>query len=193
MRFAVSTTENRFVLRTQKIAVATALVASAIVAGFFPYKIGIVVGESMTPTMKPHQPFVIDRSYYAAHVPERGEVAIFRHGGRVLIKRVAGMPGDTICMLQYAGTPTYRQILSPDEVAPRARALAARPYLGKLVQVRVPAGAYFMVGDGGPKSVDSRDFGPVPAHQLLGKVVSEPCRTPINICQASRTHLIAHR
>jgi signal peptidase I len=188
-------TENRFRMRKRTVAISAFLVASAVLAGFCPYRVGIVCGESMTPTMQSHQPFVIDRSYYAAHVPERGEVAVFHHGGITLIKRVVGVPGDRIWMLKYAGTPSYKQILAPNELAPRMKALAARPYLGKILQVRVPAGCYYMVGDGGPKSVDSRDFGPIPMQQFVGRVISEPCSTPVNVCRVpTLSHsLVAHR
>src|SRR5688500_15395987 len=52
---------------------------------------GIVVGESMSPTLRAGQWFVLDSRAYEGAQPERGDIVVFRHRGATYIKRVAGI------------------------------------------------------------------------------------------------------
>lgn len=100
----------------------------------------------------------------------RGQIAVFydnhTQAGDPLIKRVIGVPGDTIEIRRGAivanGTPL------------------AEPYLrGIDTECITSCGPftlggdeYFMLGDNRPVSRDSRSFGPVHADQLVGQVVA---------------------
>jgi signal peptidase I len=128
--------------------------------------------------------------------PQRGDIVVFfsPHDGQRLVKRVVGLPGDTLELrgniLWLNGQVTEYQPLAPDRVrdvaAPdianqvfaaeqlpgRSHAVAgipgipARRDFGPVV---VPEGKYFMMGDNRDNSFDSRYFGPVDRKQIVGR------------------------
>ena len=93
----------------------------------------------------------------------------------MLIKRIIGMPGDEVSLKDgavyvngkkldepYVRKIKGRPVPSDRSVRQRAAVVAAAPY-------KVPAGNYFVMGDNRIDSGDSREFGPVPRGQLVGK------------------------
>lgn len=102
---------------------------------------------------------------YLFHGPQRGDIVIFHHPSgthRDLVKRVIGLPGETI---EIRGGVVYID----------GRALI-EPYLaggevpiGDLAPVRVPERSYFVLGDNRNHSQDSRVLGPIPADLIVGK------------------------
>jgi len=59
----------------------------------------IVQGSSMVPTFQSGDYLIIDEITYQLRKPERGEVIVFRYPknpSQFFIKRVAGLPGETI-------------------------------------------------------------------------------------------------
>ena len=131
--------------------------------------------------------------------PQRGEVAVFRNEitGEDYIKRVIGMPGDTVRMQQgrlyingtvvpreQVGTAedadstgrtvpvtVYRETL-PGGVSHTIQEISDGEYLDNTSEYRVPAGHYFMMGDNRDRSADSRvlnQVGYVPFSNFIGK------------------------
>jgi len=131
--------------------------------------------------------------------PQRGEIVVFYspYDGKRLVKRVIGLPGDTIELrsntLIINGQPVeYTSInkellrdVAPSDLAThhftteklpgQTHAVAAFP----AVQARrdfgpyqVPDGKYFMMGDNRDDSFDSRYYGPVERQQILGRATS---------------------
>lgn len=131
--------------------------------------------------------------------PDRGDVVVFRptpEPDRDFIKRVIGLPGDRIQMidgvLHINGEAVEREEIGmtsdcPDEQRPNAQAMMVRETLpngvsyitcdkvpnGELDQTRefvVPDGHYFMMGDDRDNSADSRTavVGFVPYDNLVG-------------------------
>ena len=132
--------------------------------------------------------------------PKRGEVVVFRRPhdpSQTWIKRVIGLPGDTVRVrggqVFVNGQPIRRQPLetTQDHDAPDRRVLAVREtlangrtyitYDGGFGQpgddtdvYRVPAGHYFMMGDNRDNSLDSRwpeevGVGLLPAENIIGR------------------------
>lgn len=123
--------------------------------------------------------------------PKRGQVVVFRYPvdpSKDFIKRLVGLPGDRI---EYRDKVLYingeRQTQEPDGVypAPGPRAGVVEKYIENLGGVRhpiiinpaypardgywiVPEGHYFMMGDNRDGSDDSRSWGFVPEHNLVG-------------------------
>ena len=113
------------------------------------------VDHSMSPALAPGDCLITVRP--GRRGPRRGDMAVFRAGGRHLIKRVIGLPGERI---RIEGG-----IVAVDG-APLAEpwwAGATRPN----GEWRIPAGAWFVMGDNRPRSgLDSRTIGPVDRRDL---------------------------
>ena len=130
--------------------------------------------------------------------PERGDIAVFfspRDGVR-LVKRVVGLPGDTIEMrneiLHINGEPLcyaaasvaeFRRdifespnpLLATESLGGREHYVMALPEIRAMRTfgpVTVPPGHYFMMGDSRDNSNDSRYFGCVDRGQIVGRAVN---------------------
>ncbi len=95
--------------------------------------------------------------------PERGDVIVFRYPRdprRDFIKRIIGVPGDTV-------------VIREGRVVVNGQALA-EPYLGEPTgysrePTTVPPGFYYVLGDNRNNSSDSHVWGPVPRENIIGK------------------------
>ncbi len=127
--------------------------------------------------------------------PARGDVVVFfspKDGAR-LVKRVVGLPGDTIevrnnVLLVNGVTQRYtpvdpsrfqrdvfedkQPVVAVEHLAGRdhyVMALPRLPALRNFGPLAVPAGQYFMLGDSRDNSNDSRFFGAVDRKQIVGR------------------------
>ena len=126
--------------------------------------------------------------------PERGDVVVFRlprDTSSDYIKRVIGLPGDRIQMidglLHINGVPVKRERVSdfiddenggavrrwretlPNGVSYETLDLQENGSLDNTDEYVVPPGHYFMMGDNRDDSADSRVIGYVPFENLIGK------------------------
>lgn len=102
-------------------------------------------------------------SYYPFGGPQRGDIIVFQFPGtpdRDFIKRVIGLPGDTI---QIDHGKVYRNGVLLDEEYIRAVPSYSLP------AQKVPEGNYFVLGDNRPNSSDSHIWGFVPEANAIGK------------------------
>jgi signal peptidase I len=141
-------------------------------------------------------PFTFERLAHWSE-PARGDVVVCfepKEGTR-LVKRVVGIPGDTIELrneilyvngtrLDYqpvAGasygdldaTERANAVFARERLGAHAHAvmaLPARPALRSFAPVTVPHGEYFMMGDNRDNSRDSRYFGFMPREKIIGRV-----------------------
>jgi len=141
----------------------------AIVIRTFVFQAFYIPSESMVPTLKIGDRVLVNKLSYKLHDPRRGDIVVFKapEAARTaeikdLVKRLVGLPGDTI-----EGRD--------GQIFINGRALS-EPYLPADVKSRtfgpekVPPDSYFMLGDNRQYSKDSTFFGPIKRDQLIGRV-----------------------
>jgi signal peptidase I len=118
-------------------------------------------GSSMESALHDGEYVIINRLVYKLHPPERGDVIVFlRDHRRDYIKRVIGLPGETVEIRQgqvfINGQPmaeSYLRELGAYSMQPRT----------------VGPGEYFVLGDNRNNSSDSHNWGTVPFSAIDGK------------------------
>jgi signal peptidase I len=109
----------------------------------------------------------------------RGDVLVFKfpeEPERDFIKRVIGLPGDTVELKQrqlYVNgvkqDEAYAHYMFPQGEADESTTFDVRERYGP---VTVPDGHYFMMGDNRDNSQDSRYWGFLPAHYVKGRALT---------------------
>lgn len=125
----------------------------------------MVEGTSMQPSLNNNQFVLVNKLAYLFHAPERGDVIVFHwpvDTTKDLIKRVIGLPGDTIV--------TTGDTVQVNGVVLKEPYISAHVNPGGQKWV-VPTNDYFVLGDNRPVSDDSRDWGYVPRSYIIGKAV----------------------
>lgn len=155
------------------IALAVLLIVGATVVRLSPFRIGMVVGESMTPTLQHNNLFVIDKGFYEHAVPSSGDIVVADAHGDTCVKRIAAGPGEDMWLLEYASDGAdgrYSEVVNPPDLIRVRRLLSQRPQIGRLRHIRMPEGKVFLVGDAQTVSWDSRNYGPIPISRIIGRV-----------------------
>ena len=123
-----------------------------------------VDGFSMIPTLQNGEYILVNRLAYKTGQPNRGDIIVFRLPGdeqQDLIKRVIGMPGDTIHISDGIVTINGATLEEPY--------IAQDPlYFGDWT---VPEGSLFVLGDNRNDSRDSHQWGLLPLENVIGKSV----------------------
>src|SRR5262245_55357541 len=128
--------------------------------------------------------------------PRRGDIVVFfsPHDGQRLVKRVIGLPGDTIelrnntlvlngALIEYkpiaeellrdvAPADRASHVFAAEQLSGQSHAVAAYPMVRALRDFgpyQVPEGRYFMMGDNRDDSFDSRYYGCVERKQIVGQ------------------------
>ena len=169
-----------------------------------------VPSGSMNPTIVEGDRILVDKAAYGWRIPfttmrlthgadpQRGDIAIFPspEDGIVLVKRVIGLPGDTVEMrdehLFINGSPAEYEpagVDAADGELPHATSALAHEYFDEDLNgrthaimllpqrradrsfgpVAVPAGQYLVLGDSRDNSKDSRYIGFVPRASIIGR------------------------
>jgi signal peptidase I len=58
------------------------------------FRLSIVVGTSMLPTLSPGEVLLVDKRAYQKKVPQRGDIVVARDASGWIVKRVVGLPGE---------------------------------------------------------------------------------------------------
>lgn len=158
--------------RNSLIVYAIIAIGLALFIRFFIAAPYIVSGASMEPTFHNFHYLIIDRLSYDLGEPERGDVIVFdlpQNTSRALIKRVIGIPGDTVTIRDNVITITnasHPEGLVLDE-----------PYLDPAnlggvanFEVSLEPDQYFVLGDNRKVSADSRMWGVLPREDIVGRV-----------------------
>jgi signal peptidase I len=124
-----------------------------------------IPSPSMVPTLHVNDRVLVNKLSYDLHGVRRGDVIVFKSPQVVaekdLIKRVVGLPGDTV-------------ETRDGEIFVNGKVLS-EPYLpkdvgtGPMEKVTVPPGHYWVMGDNRGNSSDSRVFGPISESSIIGR------------------------
>jgi signal peptidase I len=121
-----------------------------------------IEGQSMEPNLHDGEYVIVDKVSYALHAPERGDVIVLLRPNpdKDLIKRIIGLPGDT---LEVRNGQVYVN-----------GAALTEPYLNQPTNSTIPArqvepGRYFVMGDNRNNSSDSRSFGSISRSDIVGR------------------------
>ena len=167
-------------------------VVVAVLVRAFVVQAYYIPSASMVPQLRVNDRVVVSRLSYDLHAPHRGDIVVFPappgeapptpHRGlasrlihdvgtglglttdqTVLIKRIIGLPGDTV---QGQGGHVYidgRQLIEP--YLPKGTMTSTfGPY-------KIPKGMVWVMGDNRTNSSDSRVFGPIPEKTIVGRAV----------------------
>jgi signal peptidase I len=138
--------------------------------------------NSMVPTIMEGEYVLIDKVSPRFSDYARGDIVVFNppvgysEGGVPFIKRVIGLPGDTVEL------KTGKVFVTPPGGVPTE---LDEPYINKDIREQpeptlcrdaactskwtVPAGSYFVMGDNRTVSQDSRVFGPITRDLIIGR------------------------
>ena len=97
--------------------------------------------------------------------PERGDIAVFKYPvdpRRDFVKRVIGLPGDTVEMRNGTVFVNGTEVFEP---------YVKNTDSYNMAPVKVPEGHYFCLGDNRPNSQDGRFWGFVPESFMRGPAV----------------------
>jgi len=144
--------------------IVTAMVLAYLIQGFVVQS-WIVDGPSMEPTVLDTERLFLNKFIYRLGSPKRGDIVVFhlpKRGDKDFIKRVIGLPGET---LEVKLGRVYINQQPIDE--PYIR----KDVLSEYSKIVVPQGHVFVMGDNRPNSHDSRAFGTVSINLIRGKAI----------------------
>ena len=119
----------------------------------------LVRGGSMRPTLEPGQRVAVAP---LVRPPGRGDLVVVARGQDLeVVKRVVGLPGERV-RLAAGGLEVDGETI-PEPYLPGG------PVVGDL-DLRLGPAQYLVLGDHRAASTDGRDFGPVGADALVGRV-----------------------
>ncbi len=134
-----------------------------------------VTGDSMMPNLQDGNQLLVEKvTKYFAGIGYGDIVTIrtdeLRHheGSPNIIKRVVGLPGDTIEIKDMA---VYRNGVLLDETEYLSEGTVTLPHDPDYQVTLLGEDEYYVLGDNRSISLDSRIFGPVPAKYIIGEVL----------------------
>lgn len=129
-----------------------------------------VEGQSMEPNLHNNEYILVDKVDYMLHSPERGDIVVFHavpalQPDRDFIKRVIGVPGDTVAV-QHSTVYINGHALKEPYIRQKPEyEFSAR---------KVPSGDYFVLGDNRNDSFDSSKWTSTPwldRKYIIGKAL----------------------
>ncbi len=169
---------------TEWVVLVVAAVVIALVIKTFLFQAFYIPSESMVPTLKVGDRVLVNKLSYRLHDVHRGDVVVFesdpnprwrRAGIKDLVKRVVGLPGETVTQCEGTHVCIDGRRLQEDylpegtvteiESTPPG-CLADSPPDG----CHVPKDHYFVMGDNRLASSDARAHGPIVDDSIVGRV-----------------------
>lgn len=132
----------------------------------------IVSGASMENTFSTGEYLIVDQLTYHFEDPVRGDVIIFRYPkdpSKFFIKRVIGVPGDTIEI--QGNTVTIYNEQNIDGITLNEAAYVAKMSPNTTLSETLGEDEYFVMGDNRDASSDSRMWGVLQRDKIVGRAL----------------------
>ena len=147
--------------------VVLALVIALLIKTFL-FQAFYIPSESMVPTLKVHDRVLVNKLSYKLHPVHRDDIVVFKApknsdpGIDDLVKRVIGLPGESV---SGHGGHVY---INGQEL--KETYLPSGTFTSDFSPVKIPANSYWVMGDNRGNSRDSRVFGTIAKHEIVGRV-----------------------
>lgn len=157
--------------------------APAVSMRYFGYLEPIAGGHSMEPTLFLGDVVFVNKFIYSHSKPSVGDIVLispyneYKDGpSQCLIKRIVAVGGERVHLsdniLEINGKARIKYIgCSKDTLANIGEPDNSASLYGVTQPYTVPEDMYFVLGDSLSDSCDSRHFGPIPATDIIGRVV----------------------
>jgi len=119
-------------------------------------------GYSMEPNFQDGDMFRIEEIPLADL--QRGDLIVVEHDGKLLLKRLIGLPNETVSIQDGTVFINGSALDEPYEVVPATYTMD---------DVQLDNDSYFILGDNRPDSIDSHQLGPVKGDAIKGKAIPE--------------------
>ena len=140
------------------------IIAVALLIKLFIFSPIRVNGTSMYPTLNDGDIMILNEIGYHLNGIERFDIAVANVDGEKLIKRVIGLPGETV---EYKDNVLY---INGKEVVENFTHANTNDFtLSDINCEKIPDNYYFLVGDNRGNSKDSRIIGLIHKSKIMGK------------------------
>ena len=130
----------------------------------FIFATSIVEGESMDPTLEDGERVIFNKAIYIIGKPDRGDIVIIQRPLKNYVKRVIGLPGETI---EISGYDLYINGKKYDQTFLSEQ---AEMETGNFGPIQIPDDSYFVMGDNRAISKDSRNgLGLINEDEIIGR------------------------
>lgn len=129
-----------------------------------------VQGDSMLPNFQNGELILTDKISYRIRQPARGDIIVFRaptDPGKDFIKRIVALPGEKVKLLD--GKIYINESPLKESYLPYDSTSASGSYLREGIEISIPEGKYFVMGDNRNHSSDSREWGAVGKATIVGR------------------------
>ena len=163
--------------------VAILAVGVAVLLRLFVVQTYFIPSLSMYPTLNMGDRIVVDKLSYDLHGVQRGDIVVFARPGDEdcggppvpdLVKRVIGLPGETIALSASGHVLIDNKELQETWLPSAAQGSTHPGPAGTSYDLmhpfKIPADDYFVMGDNRQNSCDSRWWGPINGSLIVGKV-----------------------
>jgi signal peptidase I len=133
----------------------------------------VVSGSSMVPNFHDKEYLVVDKLSYRFDEPKRGDVIVFHYPkdtSQYFIKRIIGLPGEKVA-IENGKVKIYNSQHPGGSIIKEAYLPSNDVTFGKEGIVSLGDSEYFVLGDNRLASSDSRVWGILPKHDIVGKAL----------------------
>jgi signal peptidase I len=144
------------------------LMAAIVITSIF-FRFSFVDGHSMDRTLSDGDTLIISNLFYT---PEYGDIVVIEYENNIhkvtpLIKRVIGLPGDTIRVTEDGDVYRNGERLNEEEYV----YLDAPLFATLKGEWKVGEDEVFVMGDHRNDSIDSREIGPIKLEKIIGQAI----------------------